>query len=274
VRRSPQSVLVIEAIKLIESGLSQKCDTVWVTFTSPELQQARLVQKRGMSEAVARQRISAQGSQENKIAVASVVIRNEGSFEDAWGQVVTAWNNLFPTVEVEPAAVEVGPVAGAFDVYRARPREAAEIAQLITQLSGGKRQVTREDVMAAFGEKAFLLLQGDGGLVGVIGWQVENLVARATDVVVDPKLPPQRALKVMLEDMERASGDLLAEAALVFVGSDLANLDSVWKELGYTRKAPEELTVLAWKEAALESMPKGAALFFKQLRVDRIMRPV
>ncbi len=273
VQRTSQPVIVIEAIKLLESDLRAACDSVWVTTAPPDVQLKRLMQARGMSEAEARQRITAQPPQAQKTAAAQVVIQNAGTFTETWKQVSAAYQKISPeAVEAAPAASRQ--TAGELRVVRGKPRHSAEIAELFNRLRMPSRRLNSDDIMAAFGEKAFLLLQGDGGLVGVIGWQVENLVARATDVVVDPRLPPQRALKVMLEDMERASGDLLAEAALVFVGSDLANLESVWKELGYARKAPEELTVLAWKEAALESMPKGAALFFKQLRVDRIMRPV
>ena len=273
VQRTSQPVIVIEAIKLLESDLRAACDSVWVTAAPPDVQLKRLMQARGMSEAEARQRITAQPPQAQKTALAQVVIQNAGTFTETWKQVSAAYQKISPeAVEAAPSASRQ--TAGELRVVRGKPRHSAEIAELFNRLRMPSRRLNSDDIMAAFGEKAFLLLQGDGGLVGVIGWQVENLVARATDVVVDPKLPPQRALKVMLEDMERASGDLLAEAALVFVGSDLANLESVWKELGYARKAPEELTVLAWKEAALESMPKGAALFFKQLRVDRIMRPV
>ncbi len=39
--------------------------------------------------------------------------------------------------------------------------------------------------MEAFGDKAFLLLQLDNDLVGIAGWQVENLVARTTDLFLD-----------------------------------------------------------------------------------------
>jgi len=274
VRRSPQSVLVVEAIKLIEGGMLQKCDTVWVTYTSPDLQLARLVQKRGMSEANARQRINAQGSQESKIAAASVVIRNEGSFEDTWGQVVTAWNNLFPTVEVEPVVAAVESVAGAFEVYRARPREAAEIAQLITQLSGGKRQVTREDVMAAFGEKAFLLLRRDSEALGLVGWKVENLVARTDDIYMDGRLPFADALRALMNEVERVSKELQCEASLLFLPADFASHSATLQSLGYQQRTIQSLGVRAWEEAAQESMPAGSMMLFKQLRQDRVLRPV
>ena len=37
--------------------------------------------------------------------------------------------------------------------------------------------MTGSDVMAAFGEKAFLFLERGDEIVGLLGWQVENLVS-------------------------------------------------------------------------------------------------
>jgi dephospho-CoA kinase len=141
-------------------------------------------------------------------------------------------------------------------------------------LSKGKRTMTQEQVMEAFGDKAFLLLQMDNDLVGLTGWQVENLVARTTDLFLDHRVAADQALPLLLNEVERASTDLQCEAALVFPPIDLVGFDSVWKQLGYERRAPEELGVQAWEDAALESMPKGSALFFKQLRTDRVLRPI
>jgi len=33
IRRAKQNIVVIEAIKLIENGLAEKCDSVWVVYT-------------------------------------------------------------------------------------------------------------------------------------------------------------------------------------------------------------------------------------------------
>jgi dephospho-CoA kinase len=63
VRRSRQPVIAIEAIKLVESDLRGKCDSLWVSFAPQEIQLARLMQKRGMDEATARQRILSQPPQ-------------------------------------------------------------------------------------------------------------------------------------------------------------------------------------------------------------------
>ncbi len=42
VRRAPQQIVVIEAIKLLEGTLKQGCDTIWVTFAPEEVQIERL----------------------------------------------------------------------------------------------------------------------------------------------------------------------------------------------------------------------------------------
>ena len=58
------------------------------------------------------------------------------------------------------------------------------------------------------------------------------------------------------------------------IEAERLGFDSVWKQLGYERRSPDELGVQAWEDAALESMPQGSALFFKQLRTDRVLRPI
>jgi dephospho-CoA kinase len=273
IRRSQQDVVVVEAIKLIEAGLAEKCDSLWVTYAPQEQQIARLVQKRGMTEAAALQRIQAQPPQEEKINVANVVIRNDGTFENTWTQVVLAWNRLFPSAEVEPIEA-VEPVAGEVYIHRARPREAQDIAVLITQLSGGSRKPTRNDIMAAFGEKAFLLLRINGRPLGMVGWKVENLVARTDDVFIDRSLDFIGALSKLLEEVERVSRELQCEASLLFLPLEYLTYEADLQSLGYQRRTIQSLGVRAWEEAAMESMPPGSVMFFKQLRQDRVLRPV
>ncbi|RPI33788.1 MAG: dephospho-CoA kinase [Chloroflexota bacterium] len=273
VRRSTQSVIVIEAIKLLESPLRANCDTLCVTYAPREVQLARLMQKRGMSEEAARQRIAAQPPQEEKIAAANVVIRNDGSFEDTWRQVNAFWQELFPSVETAPAAVaEVR--KGEMRVDRARPQEASEIAAFITRMSGGSRPLSRADIMASFGEKAFLLLKMDGKIAGLVGWQVENLVARTDDVYIETSLPVAEAMSKIMEEVERSSHDLQCEALLLFLPPNLAKPEEMWRKLGYEPRTMQSLGVRAWQEAAQESMPTGTVMLFKQLRKDRVLRPV
>ena len=273
IRRSSQNVIVVEAIKLLEGPLRQACDSVWVTYAQKDAQIKRLTQKRGMSSAVAHQRVNAQPPQLEKVKVANTVIHNEGSFEDAWVQVTRAWKELFPTYEpaiTKPSAAPKGELM----VEKARPRHAAEIATLISRLSDGKVKPTSEDIMAAFGEKAFLFLKLDGARVGVVGWQVENLVERTDEVYSEPGQPLSKAMQALLNEVETTSRDLQCEIALLFLPSELSRQEEVWKSLGYESRTIESLGVRAWQEAAQETMGNGESMFFKQLRKDRVLRPV
>lgn len=87
-------VVVIDAIKLLESGWKQRCDAVWVVTCTPEQQLARLIATRGMSKADAGSRIAAQPPQAQKVAQADVVIDNSGSLENTRRQVEAAWRAI------------------------------------------------------------------------------------------------------------------------------------------------------------------------------------
>ena len=273
VRRSKQKVIVIEAIKLLASGLHSACDTVWVTYVAVDVQMARLMQKRGMSEKTARQRIMAQPSHGEKMAAADLVIRNDGSFDETWQQVGTAWERQFPMAEVAPERQEAA-VRGELVVEKAGPQQADEIAAYLTQHSEDGTEYDRVDVMASFGEKAFLLLRIDERLVGLAGWQVENLVARTADIFLESDLSLDEFMWIMMKEIEKASRDLQCEALLLFLSPEMAEQGSVWQKLDYQDRSVESLGVRAWQEAAMESMPPETVMMFKQLRKDRVLRPV
>lgn len=88
------NVVVLEAIKLIESGMHQRCDELWVVTCPREQQLQRLVEKRGLSVADAELRIDAQPLQEEKIALADVVIDNSGALAQARAQVQREWERI------------------------------------------------------------------------------------------------------------------------------------------------------------------------------------
>ena len=286
IERSSQDVIVVEAIKLLESPLRERLDSIWVTTASEDEQLVRLATKRGMSTSEARQRMENQSSQAEKIAAADVVIKNDGSFEDTWMQVQAGWQKLFPkggtgdTVRIpvekvrEAAAQLTDFSKEKLEVDRAKPRQAEDIATLITRLSGGEKKLTRMDIMAAFGEKAFMLLIAAGQLVGVAGWQVENLVARVDEIWLEPTLDRAKAIEVLMEAIVSASKELQAEALLVFVDPEELADASIWQPLEYQIITVPQLSVTAWKEAARESQPPDTVILFKQLRIDRVLRPL
>src|SRR5581483_3461629 len=85
------SVLVLDAIRLFESGIASACDSVWVVTAAPEVQVARLCSERGLAEMAAWQRVRAQAPAHEKVSRADVVIDNSGSLTDLRKQVDAAW---------------------------------------------------------------------------------------------------------------------------------------------------------------------------------------
>lgn len=91
---APTPVVVVEAIKLLESGMAARYDQVWVT-TCPAAQQIeRLMRTRGLSATEARLRVEAQPPQVEKVTQADVVIRTGGTLAETRSQVLAAWQAL------------------------------------------------------------------------------------------------------------------------------------------------------------------------------------
>jgi dephospho-CoA kinase len=99
-RENVKPVVVLEAIKLIESGLHHWCDALWVVTCSSEDQVERVVRDRQMRPEDARARLDAQSAQDEKTRLANVVIDNSGDISKTGAQVQKAWAE---TVHVESA---------------------------------------------------------------------------------------------------------------------------------------------------------------------------
>jgi dephospho-CoA kinase len=282
VRRAQSPVAVVEAIKLIEAGVAKHCDAVWVVHVPERMQEARLIRKRKMTPPEARQRIAAQAPQAEKLKVADVAIENSGTFEATWSQVQAAFNQIIRSTPAAAQALRArqAPPPGigqpaAVRVRRGMPSDATAIASFIKYATHGQVAMSRGDVMAAFGEKAYMLADYGGHLAAIAGWKVENLVARVDEMYVAPNAPLDKLAPAMLEAVEAASRDLQSEAALVFVTPLMAGAAArALAGRGFAPTTLEQLPVAAWLEAARESRPPGAEMLFKKLRDDRVLRPI
>ncbi len=94
IHRYEGKVVAIEAIKLIEAGMRSICDALWVVNCRKEQQLARLMAQRELSREEALLRIEAQPPQEEKVALADVVIDNSGSLEETRRQVEAEWSKI------------------------------------------------------------------------------------------------------------------------------------------------------------------------------------
>lgn len=84
------SIIVIEAIKLIEAGLHRICQALWVTTCSSEQQIDRLMKERALSFEEAELRVNAQPPQTQKISLADVVIDTSSDKAETRRQVEAA----------------------------------------------------------------------------------------------------------------------------------------------------------------------------------------
>ena len=94
---SVATVVVVEAIKLLESGVAGDYNAIWVTTCPETAQVKRLMKPRRLSREEALRRIHAQPPQAEKLARADVIIDTRGSLDETRAQVIAAWRNIRPT---------------------------------------------------------------------------------------------------------------------------------------------------------------------------------
>ncbi|MEV5556001.1 dephospho-CoA kinase [Nonomuraea wenchangensis] len=88
------AVVVYDVPLLAENKLAPMYDVVIVVDAADEVRIRRLAEHRGMAETDAKARIAAQASREDRLAVADVVIANEGSLEELDARVAEVWTDL------------------------------------------------------------------------------------------------------------------------------------------------------------------------------------
>ncbi|MBN1967243.1 MAG: dephospho-CoA kinase [Anaerolineae bacterium] len=294
INRSTQKFVVVEAIDLLEGAFANAVDAIWVVNCSPENQLARLMKKEGISQWEARKRIDLQNPQQEKLARAAAVIENDGSADETWQAVQAAWRKLAGAAGVEaqrqqdqgmtqviamPAPAPDEPETARevseaeVTVKRGTPKNAEEIARLITELTG--QQMTRTDLMMAFGEKSYMLADVNGTNVGLVGFQVENLITRVDEFMLVPKFAHPAVVRLMIDAVEQASTDLQSEIGFFFLPQDVPQpVRDAFGEKGYAARTLEQIKVPAWREAARESQPEGTIIFARKLRAERVLKPL
>ncbi|HWR38393.1 MAG TPA: dephospho-CoA kinase [Patescibacteria group bacterium] len=87
-------ILVLDVPLLLESGWQTSVQEVWVVYVTPQTQLDRLMQRDGLTQETALQRIRAQMSLEEKAERADRVIDNNGTQEETRRQVLVAWQEV------------------------------------------------------------------------------------------------------------------------------------------------------------------------------------
>lgn len=314
ISRAKQPVVVIEAIKLLEGELAASVDAVWVVDAKPQTQYTRLIQKRKMTEEEAKQRILAQNPQAEKLKKAAVVINNDGNVEETWKQVQAAWNKIQqpaapPAAPAPPAPAAPAPAAPAapspapaaaapapapaptappeeaapavpdvdisgITIKRGMPGNAEAIANFINAMAG--QTLSRMDVMMLFGQKSYILAHDTADkIIGIMGFQVENLITRVDEFYLDPSANKLPTIHALVRSIEEASTALQSEVGFFFLpGSTTDDTVEPFLANGYELTTVKEIKIPAWREAVQEVTTEDMKILTKKLRKDRVLKPI
>jgi dephospho-CoA kinase len=101
ITRANSPLVVIEAVKLVQSGLASDVDALWFVTADPETRLRRLISRSGMNEASAWARIAAAPSTVPEEVVVDTILDNSGDLESTSSAVDDAWRGLKfgPTTE-------------------------------------------------------------------------------------------------------------------------------------------------------------------------------
>ena len=96
------SVIVIDGVRIFESGLADRLDELWVVICSEEVQRARLANERGMSAQDIEARLGSQPALEKKLAQADLVVDNSGELGETRRKVEAGYRSALEKARVSP----------------------------------------------------------------------------------------------------------------------------------------------------------------------------
>ena len=165
--------------------------------------------------------------------------------------------------------------ADCLTVRRARLADAEALAAFVNVTrSEARAQLSQIDVAQRFGQVGFMIAECRDRMVGLLGWQVENLVVRATDFLIAYDRDPAAVGRALVAWMEAEGSELLAEAVVLFLPNRASvALVTFWESLGYELERLDKLPS-AWREAVTEYSLEAQDVMVKRLRGDLIRRPL
>ena len=122
--------------------------------------------------------------------------------------------------------------------------------------------------------RAYLVALAGEYIVGVAGWQTENLVAGLQDFYVLRDDLWANVGQQMLDMIHEEVNKLSCEVSLAFVLNSAGSKPvEFFESQGYTQAQSKELGYI-WKDSAAEWQPENSVLLYKKLREQRIMVPM
>lgn len=301
---SEATVVVIEAIKLLEGDLAKACHQIWVTRCHRQRQLQRLMICRGLDAEGAATRIKAQPPQEEKIAMADVVIDTNGLMTETESQFALAWQRL-PDPATAPAkmlvigdtavsargrprtggpqtlkdllaAAKIAPKDRAWpealQVRRGKPSDIPSILLLIQKATGDAVTMKRADLLMSFSERSYFIGQMGADITVIMGWSIDAQVARIDQMYMLPGDEMWQTATAVLEEIEQSANAHIGEMVAAFLPEDgPEGLPDFFRGEGYIT-VDKELLPEVWQTAVEESQPPDTTLMIKVLRDERLQK--
>jgi dephospho-CoA kinase len=303
IKASEASIIFLEAIKLLEGDMAKACHQIWVTRCTKQRQLQRLMICRGLDAETATTRVKAQPPQDEKVAMADVVIDTSSLMSDTVAQFFTAWNRLPNPEQVNPTSMIAGGngeglmrtarLAGKGDlktmvaasqqvekpereqpeglkVRRAKPSDIPSILLLIQKATDGEVKMKRAELLMAFSERSYFIGQLGTDITVILGWSIDAQVARIDQLFMLPGDEMIPILAAVLSEIESSADAHIGEIVAAYIPEkQLDALHGFFGEEGYFDVELEMLPD-AWQVAIEESQPPDTHLMIRVLRDDRL----
>ncbi len=252
---STHPVQVVEAIKLVESGLASQYDAVWVSTVAFSAQMQRLMLTRGMNEATARLRIISQPDETIKLNLATHVINTSGSYQQNFDQIVQGLKALGAGALLDAHPVQ--PLAAGWTLQQIHP---AHLPCLATFTALNPALQNDEHLYQALSQHSLLLMRQDNQPAALIQVQRNNFAFFVGRLQQVPAIPiPACCWQACLIQLENFAASQQCE--VMFINPQL----SLPLSSAYTHQTIKTLAQPGWAETCHRFDASLATIYYREL---------
>ena len=245
IQAAGQPVVSIEAIKLIESGLSNHCDKIWVSYASFDHQMRRLRSSRALTDQEAKARINSQPPQIDKFAHADVIINTETTFKETWIRTQRALNDTIQSInDFAPLHINISK-----DWFGTSVNTVPA-----TQLERAWKELTRQsltDLYECLGSKMVLALSKNEHIQAFVLWESWNFSGTLNRVFPGEFFEAQPAL--VFDAFEKHAQ--FHQVEILLVAQKILEAGEIRPEqFAFDLQLPAQITYPAWQIAAQKAV--------------------
>jgi len=163
--------------------------------------------------------------------------------------------------------------ANTAEVRRARPSDIPSVMLLIHKATDGAVKLKRADLLMSLGERSYFIGQTGTDIKAVVGWNIENLVCRVTELYFHPKEAIEELGTAVFDSIEASADEHICEVIVIFLPADAPDaLTQLITGRGYAVADLNKLPA-TWSAAIRESQPANSTFVIKVLR-ERVTHPM